>query len=214
VVQADRPSSGHAETTLSVPTNVNLDLTPALEELAVPAYVIDREGTYRWLNRGAIEIIGDQVGERFARFVAPEDLHRVRMHFAKKLIGAATSTEFPVTVVTPGDRRVRFRVASVPLRERDAIVGVFGIASPGDRARGVDRDAKPGSAQKLTARQYQVLALLADGNGTHEIARRLGVAQETARNHIRGLLRQLEAHSRLEAVANAHKRGLLPRETV
>jgi DNA-binding CsgD family transcriptional regulator len=166
------------------------------------------------LNRGAIEIIGDQVGERFARFVAPEDLHRVRMHFAKKLIGAATSTEFPVTVVTPGDRRVRFRVASVPLRERDAIVGVFGIASPGDRARGVDRDAKPGSAQKLTARQYQVLALLADGNGTHEIARRLGVAQETARNHIRGLLRQLEAHSRLEAVANAHKRGLLPRETV
>jgi PAS domain S-box-containing protein len=193
--------------------NDNVDLTPALQELTVPAYVIDREGTYRWLNRGAIEIIGDRVGERFGRVVAPEDLHQVRMYSAKKLIGAATSTEFTATIITQQGRRVPFRIVSVPLREDGEIVGVFGVAYPGDGTREVVGHAKTPSAPELTARQYQVLALLADGLGTRAIASRLGVAEETARNHIRGLLRQLDAHSRLEAVANAYRVGLLPRES-
>jgi DNA-binding NarL/FixJ family response regulator len=44
------------------------------------------------------------------------------------------------------------------------------------------------------------MRLLAEGLETPEIARRLGVAEETARNHIRALLRATGAHSRLEAV--------------
>jgi DNA-binding NarL/FixJ family response regulator len=38
----------------------------------------------------------------------------------------------------------------------------------------------------------------------------MGVAYDTARNHIRGLLRALNVHSRLQAVARAHDLGLLP----
>jgi DNA-binding CsgD family transcriptional regulator len=63
----------------------------------------------------------------------------------------------------------------------------------------------------LTPRQREVLQLLAEGLDTGEIAERLGVAPETARNHIRGLLGRLEAHSRLEAVVFARRRGLLDR---
>ena len=48
-----------------------------------------------------------------------------------------------------------------------------------------------------------------DGLGTSEIAERLGVAAGTARNHIRGLLRQLDAHARLQAVVHAYRLGLL-----
>jgi PAS domain-containing protein len=33
-----------------------LDLSGALEELAAPACVIDRDGRYRWLNRAYIEL--------------------------------------------------------------------------------------------------------------------------------------------------------------
>jgi PAS domain S-box-containing protein len=198
----------------TVMQNHNFDLTRALAELAVPAYVIDREGTIRWLNRGAVQVIGDRLGEPFARVVAPEDLHRARMQFAKKLIGAAPSTEYHVTVVSREGQRLPFRVASVPLRERGEIVGVFGVACPGDTSREGGKEAgKRRCAPELTARQSQVLALLADGQGTREISSRLGVAEETARNHIRGLLRQLDAHSRLEAVANAYRVGLLPRES-
>jgi DNA-binding CsgD family transcriptional regulator len=37
----------------------------------------------------------------------------------------------------------------------------------------------------------------------------LHVSRETVRNHVRHVLRELGAHSRLEAVARAHELGLL-----
>jgi DNA-binding NarL/FixJ family response regulator len=61
----------------------------------------------------------------------------------------------------------------------------------------------------LTTRQAEVLQLLGEGLSTEAIASRLGVAAETARNHIRGVLRGLGVHSRLEAVVEGRERGLL-----
>jgi len=54
-----------------------------------------------------------------------------------------------------------------------------------------------------------VLRLLAEGLETPEIAKRLGVAEETARNHIRALLRATGAHSRLEAVLMGMRLGMV-----
>jgi len=65
----------------------------------------------------------------------------------------------------------------------------------------------------LTPRQQEVLRLLAEGLETPAIARRLGVADETARNHIRALLRATGAHSRLEVVLLALKHGVVPNLT-
>ena len=62
---------------------------------------------------------------------------------------------------------------------------------------------------ELTTRQSEALALLAEGFGTRAISAQLGIAEETARNHIRGVLTQLGAHSRLEAVVRAYRLGLL-----
>jgi DNA-binding CsgD family transcriptional regulator len=56
------------------------------------------------------------------------------------------------------------------------------------------------------------LRLLAAGYSTQETAERLGVAAETARNHIRAILRRLEVHTRLEAVVAARRHGLLDGE--
>ena len=61
----------------------------------------------------------------------------------------------------------------------------------------------------LTARQQEVLALLADGASTGRIAAELGIAEDTARNHIRFLLGELGVHTRLEAVAIAFRNGWL-----
>jgi DNA-binding NarL/FixJ family response regulator len=54
-----------------------------------------------------------------------------------------------------------------------------------------------------------VLALLAEGASTPQIASALGLAEETVRNHVRQLLRRLGVHSRLAAVAYARRNGLL-----
>ncbi|HEX6360477.1 response regulator transcription factor [Actinophytocola sp.] len=61
----------------------------------------------------------------------------------------------------------------------------------------------------LTARERQALGLLADGASTAEVARRLGVAHNTARNHVQRVLEKLGARSKLEAVAIARREGLL-----
>ncbi len=61
----------------------------------------------------------------------------------------------------------------------------------------------------LTPRQQEVLELLARGASTRRIADELGIAEDTARNHIRFLLSELGVHTRLEAVAIAFRNGWL-----
>jgi PAS domain S-box-containing protein len=59
---------------------------------------------------------------------------------------------------------------------------------------------------RLTAREREVLHLLASGEGTAAIARRLVVSTATVRNHIQRILTKLGVHSRLQAVALAFPR--------
>jgi DNA-binding NarL/FixJ family response regulator len=61
----------------------------------------------------------------------------------------------------------------------------------------------------LTARQHEVLELIAAGLATRAIAARLGISVPTVRNHIRAILLQFGAHSQIEALAAARRHGLL-----
>lgn len=61
----------------------------------------------------------------------------------------------------------------------------------------------------LTAREREILSLLAEGIGTEGIRRRLSISRVTVRNHVQRILRKLGAHSRLEALAFARREGLL-----
>jgi DNA-binding CsgD family transcriptional regulator len=179
------------------------DFRAVLAELPFAFYAIDRLGRFRWLNRAAAALIGDRVGEPFVNVVAPEHRHLARTSFARKIIGH--STTYDLTIVDRSNRRVAVRIGSTPLREADAVVGIVGMAIP---LPGAAPTPPPGDVT-LTPRQRETLVLLADGLSTSEIAARLGVADETARNHIRALLRQLGVHSRLEAVVAARRLGLL-----
>lgn len=70
-------------------------------------------------------------------------------------------------------------------------------------------DAEQAPDSSLTARQHEVLELIAEGVPAKVIAARLGIAELTVRNHIRAILLQLGCHSQLEAVAEARRRRLL-----
>jgi DNA-binding NarL/FixJ family response regulator len=83
----------------------------------------------------------------------------------------------------------------VPLYEGNRVIGIFGQVVHEDEEP--PRPAHP----DLTARQTEVLRLLARGLSTRQIAAELHLSAETVRNHIRDLLRRLGVHSRLEAVA-------------
>lgn len=61
----------------------------------------------------------------------------------------------------------------------------------------------------LTGRQHEILRLIANGARTRVVADRLHVSVATVRNHVGNICARLGAHSRLEAVASARRRGLL-----
>jgi len=60
----------------------------------------------------------------------------------------------------------------------------------------------------LTNREQQVLERLCSGEGTSEIARKLGVSVTTVRNHLQRLMNKLGVHTRSEAIALAFRLGL------
>jgi len=65
----------------------------------------------------------------------------------------------------------------------------------------------------LTAREMQVLRLMAHSKSNKEIAELLFISENTVKNHIRNILEKLHLHSRMEAVTYAWRKRLLdPRE--
>lgn len=64
-------------------------------------------------------------------------------------------------------------------------------------------------AYSLTARELDVLRLLASGMQNALIAQRLVVSVNTVRKHVQAILEKLGAHSKLEAVAIAVRQGLV-----
>ena len=65
------------------------------------------------------------------------------------------------------------------------------------------------NSQWLTARELEVLQLLAKGRSTDAIARELFISINTVRNHVSNILNKLGAHSKLEAVAIAARDKLI-----
>jgi DNA-binding NarL/FixJ family response regulator len=68
-------------------------------------------------------------------------------------------------------------------------------------------------ADQLTAREVEVLQLLAEGATSAQIAEQLDVSPNTVRTHVQGILSKLQVHSRLEAAAFAVRHGLVKPRT-
>ena len=65
-------------------------------------------------------------------------------------------------------------------------------------------------AEDLTAREWEVLALLTEGESNREIGARLGISPHTVRAHIGKILAKLEVRDRLEAATYAMRYKLVP----
>jgi DNA-binding CsgD family transcriptional regulator len=178
-----------------------IDLIPMLERARVPAGIVDRQGLFTWQNDAARATVGDVLGRPLTSFVAPEDVPKVERQLESKLAGGPP-TDYEVDILTPDRKRRHAEISSIAIPNGDVCQAIFGVAVVGPP------QAEPASAG-LTPRQYEVLQLLGEGASTADIARMLHLTTETVRNHIRSILRALGAHSRLEAVAVAYRKGLL-----
>jgi PAS domain S-box-containing protein len=194
----------HGETPTKTAATLGGDISAALEQVHVPAFILDRHGTTQWANARATALFGELRGRPFTEPIAPEAVAKARTAFAKKVLGAAKTTDYDSVLLRPNGERVPVEIHTVALSDGGYVVGVFGIVD----VKAV-RPAPAPSLAPLTPRQQEVLCQLARGCSTAQMAATLGVSPETIRNHVRAILRALRVHSRLEAVAEAHRRGLV-----
>jgi DNA-binding CsgD family transcriptional regulator len=66
--------------------------------------------------------------------------------------------------------------------------------------RGISRGIPDEIAERLSARELEVLLLLDEHLGTDEIAARLFISEHTVRSHVKNLLRKLGVSSRRDAL--------------
>jgi DNA-binding NarL/FixJ family response regulator len=71
------------------------------------------------------------------------------------------------------------------------------------------RNPMPRMVEKLTARELEVLNLMAEGFGNKQIAAHLHISGHTAKFHVAQILAKLRAGTRTEAVRIAIRRGLI-----
>lgn len=64
-------------------------------------------------------------------------------------------------------------------------------------------EEKPSQFSDLTARETEILCLLAEGQSNKVIARNLGISDGTVKLHVKAILRKLSVHSRVEAAVLA-----------
>ena len=73
---------------------------------------------------------------------------------------------------------------------------------------GLERAQTP-LVDDLTAREVEVLRLIAEGIGNKEIARRLAISEKTVKNHINNILSKLHLYDRTQATLYAIRSGLV-----
>jgi DNA-binding NarL/FixJ family response regulator len=95
-------------------------------------------------------------------------------------------------------------VARSVLRAIRSRMGGPGAASPSAPARATNAENNP-----LSARETEILQLLAKGMSFNEIGEILGISPHTVTAHIKKIYRKLAVHSRGEAVYEASQMGLL-----
>ena len=95
---------------------------------------------------------------------------------------------------------------------RAADLGVDAIVMAEDGARSgsaADDEDEGGFEEPLTAREVQVLELLAEGLPNKAIAVRLGISDQTVKFHVAAITGKLGAANRTDAVRRAIRRGLI-----
>ena len=88
-------------------------------------------------------------------------------------------------------------------------MALFGSPSASLSSTWISRAVSGSTIETLTAREIDVLELLAEGLSNKGIAARLGISDQTVKFHLATIYGKLGTHSRTASVREAVRRGLV-----
>ena len=182
-----------------------------VDSLVVPASLHDVAGRFVHMNAAAERASGlskaELLGRHFTDPVPPEARENVAEQF-RRAVECGQPTDFETVFVDANGQLRGVRAQHLPLRSGDSIVGVLILAFAAQRPpQPADLEPPP----RLTPRQREILDLIAAGLSTSEMGTKLMISTETVRNHLRSVFKELDVHTRLEAIVKARRLGLLAR---
>lgn len=204
----------------------------ALTRPEAAVYTVDTSGRIVSWSEAAEALLGwkrDDVLGRFCyELLRGEDTFGNRYCVARCpircAVGAGVEPEPFVVLVrsTDGEQVARIRVCALPepgpgytnlvhIVERGGEEEVRSLVTTLRAAarRGRSGPPAPPASNPLTRREQEIVQLLSDGLPPSRIASSLTLSRATVRNHIQNILRKLDVHGQVEAVAVAFRSGWL-----
>jgi len=224
------------ETSTAEQRPLYLPVRDALELIAeskAPAYGMDRHDRIVYWNEGATKALGwssDEVlGKMCYDVLAGRDLFgnlycTQQCPIVVQAIAGEDVLPFLIDVKKKGSQAsVKLIVRAIPLPAAGPSFAVlmhfldsegFGLDSLISSLRSAVREPAglppvdpPISVSPLSSREREIVMLLSNGYAALNISARLNLSLRTVRNHINNVLRELEVHSQVEAVALSFRRG-------
>ena len=189
------------------------------------AFAVDRHGVIVHWNAAAERAFGytadAALGQRCWKLLSGQDIFGNHYCCANcPLRDMASQREsvhgFQILFRTCSEGRKKFAVSCLAIfesPERGLLYHICRTPEPGtesvEHGHVVNRHMQKVHNDTLTDRELEVLALLADGKSTREIASTLCISEATVRNHIQHILDKLHVHNRLEAVVMGQRIDLI-----
>ncbi|MFI5198101.1 MAG: LuxR C-terminal-related transcriptional regulator [Thermoanaerobaculia bacterium] len=219
-----------------MPSPLSLPVRDALELIAeskAPAYGMDRHDRIVFWNDGAEKALGwssaevlgkmcydvlagrDVFGNLYcmrdcpvvASAIAGDDVRPYLLDVKRK--GSTASLKLIVRAVPLPTAGPSFAVLMHFLETEGSSLDniVASLRSAVREPAGLPPIDPPISVSPLSGREREIVMLLSNGYAALNIAAKLNLSHATVRNHIQNVLRKLEVHSQVEAVALAFRRG-------
>jgi len=185
-----------------------------------PAFAVDRNGVVVLWNEASVKAFGytetDALGKKCWELLCGHDINGNRYCFENcPLIEMAFLHEpvhaFKSSFDTSSHQPKQFSVSCVTVFDRPGDEMLLHICHPDQPSREefVHESPLRTRPESLSQREIEVLALLADGVATDEVARLLSISTRTVRTHIQHLMYKLQVHNRHDAILEGRRLKLI-----
>ena len=156
------------------------------------------------------ELNGLEAARRIRKELPKTEIVILTLHFSDQLVHEIVEAGARAYIMkSDADRDLVAAVEAASHRRSFFTPKAAEMVLNGFRKRDTEPNANPGVRSRLTAREREIVQLLAEGKSSKEVAVALGISVKTAETHRANIMRKLDIHSVSELVRYAVKNMII-----